>query len=180
MLNNETLRQYFSNGIGYDRFFDEISRKNYTSQPNYPPYNILKIDDFQYLIELAVAGFSKDDLIVECANDILTVAGSKDENTVEHEYIHKGIGARLFCRKFTISPDVVIKNVALENGLLKVLLERIVPEHKKPKKLTIGDKLEIESRTVTDDQLLFENDDMEVLQNAPNFNINPPRTSEVG
>ena len=152
---NDAFRQYTTHGIGLDRFFDEITRKNYTSQPNYPPYNIVKNEEYQYLLELAVAGFSENDLSVEFADDTLKVSGTKEENTVEREYLHKGIGARHFARTFMMSPDVVVKTAALEDGLLKILLERIVPEHKRPKSIQITNDLKIDSK-VSDEKLLLE------------------------
>ena len=167
MLNDELFRKYTTHGIGLDRFFDEITKKNFTAQPNYPPYNIVRVDDYKYLLELAVAGFAEKDLSIEFADDILRISGNKEDNTVEREYLHKGIGARQFARTFTLSPDVVVQTAALENGLLRILIERIVPEHKKPKSIAITNDLKIDTR-ISDNQLLMEG------------TTTPPRTSEVG
>jgi len=146
---------FTSHGIGLDRLFNEISRRSAGGDPKYPPYNIVKLDTYRFLVELAVAGFSDKELKVEFADDLLKVSGNKDENTVEREYIHRGISARSFARSFVLSPDVKIGDVALEDGMLKIMMERELPDHKKPRTLEIKKHLEIES-SVPDQELLTE------------------------
>lgn len=132
--------------VGFDETFNRLAKfhddvtKNI---PNYPPYNIKKVDDNKYVIELAVAGFAKHELELELEDSVLTVKGqsSLDSLTadgVDQTYLYKGISDRAFARKFNLADTVEIKNAEYINGMLKVFLERIIPEHKKPKKIEIA------------------------------------------
>jgi molecular chaperone IbpA len=105
--------------------------------PTYPPYNIKKVDENKYVIEMAVAGFGRQDLELELKEDVLTVTGrtGTDEAT---EYLYKGIADRAFTRQFTLADTVIVKNADLINGMLKIWLERFIPEEKKPKKIVIN------------------------------------------
>lgn len=105
--------------------------------PTYPPYNIKKINDTTYIIEMAVAGFGKQDLEVELQDGTLTIKGNVTSD--EADYIYKGIAERAFTRQFTLADTIEIKNADLINGMLKIWLERFIPEEKKPKKIPIGD-----------------------------------------
>ena len=106
-----------------------------TIQSNYPPYNIRKTAKDNYAIDVALAGFSKNDVEVEFEDNLLTVrtkqVNKSEENNVDGEIIHKGISQRQFVRSFTIADDVMVNGAALKDGLLTVSCERIVPEHKK-------------------------------------------------
>jgi molecular chaperone IbpA len=140
----------------FDRFFvgmDQYTKKltNIAEQSsklaqNFPPYNIKKIDDSVYLIELAVAGFDESDIDIELANGTLTIKGnvkpSEDyrEDNGEYAfpvYVHKGIAQRSFTRQFTLADNVEVKGADLQNGMLRVTLEAIIPESKKPRKIAI-------------------------------------------
>ena len=110
--------------------------------PGYPPYNIVKNDENNYTIELAVAGFGKQNLEIELANNTLIVKGgstNEDINPVDQpvEYIWKGIADRFFTRKFTLADSVEVKNAEYINGMLKIFLENVVPDSKKPRKVDI-------------------------------------------
>jgi molecular chaperone IbpA len=126
--------------IGFDRMFDSLtSASGYTQQTNYPPYNIIKKSDTEFLIEVAIAGFSKDDVEVRMAENRLNISSidlknSEMDNT---EYLHKGISARSFKRAFTLSDDVVVKEANMENGILSIAMERVIPEDKKPRTIKI-------------------------------------------
>lgn len=114
---------------------------------NYPPYNIVKVDDNKYVIELAVAGFGKHNLELELQDGTLTISGKSNVDDLEKlgldtAYLYKGIADRTFTRKFTLADTVEIKNAELVNGMLKVWLENIIPDHKKPKKIDITDVAE--------------------------------------
>ena len=124
--------------IGFDRMFDTLFDEN-VSTTNYPPYNIVKVDDEHYAIQIAVAGFSKDDIEIESKENTLVVkTKEKNEELVDDTtYLHKGISNRAFTRSFTIADDVVVKGATYENGLLNVELERIIPEEKKPRMIKI-------------------------------------------
>lgn len=125
--------------IGFDRMFDKLFDEAYVSTPSYPPYNIVKTDDEHYAIQIAVAGFSKDDIEIESKDNSLVIKTKekKEELVDDVTYLHKGISARAFTRSFTIADDVVVKGATYENGLLNVELERIIPEEKKPRLIEI-------------------------------------------
>ena len=133
--------------VGYDGMIKRMADAHTIlakSIPNYPPYNIAKVDDNKYVIEMAVAGFGKQNLDIEIANGTLTIAGhttmdDQVNNGVNNQYLYKGIADRSFARTFNIADTVEIKNAELFNGMLKVWLENIIPEHKKSKKIEIND-----------------------------------------
>ena len=131
--------------IGFDDMFDQfenmLGNGHLTMQSNYPPYNIRKTGKDNYAIELALAGFSKDDVEVEFEGNLLTVRTkqvNKSENdNSEGEIIHKGISQRQFARSFTIADDVKVGEAQLKDGLLTISCERVIPEHKKKKLIKI-------------------------------------------
>ena len=130
--------------IGFDDMFDQfesmLGNGGLSTQSNYPPYNIRKAGKDQYAIELAIAGFNRDDVEVEYENNLLTVKTKKVDKTVEKdgdEIIHKGISQRLFSRSFTIADDVKVNSAELKDGLLTINCEKIVPEQKKKKLIPI-------------------------------------------
>ena len=126
--------------IGFEDFFDKFGKLYNTTTSLYPPYNIKKTGENTYVIELAVAGFTKQNIELTLENDILTVKGeiSSDEENTDN-IIFKGIADRAFVRKFTLADTVEVKNADLLNGMLKIWLERIIPEHKKPRNIEIND-----------------------------------------
>ena len=123
--------------IGFDRLFDELGRTFANSKAeNYPPYNIIKVDEHNWAIQVAVAGFGEDELDVEFKDNILTITGEKQEKD-EQEYLHRGISARTFTRTFTLNDNVKIQGATVVNVILAVSLEHIVPDEQKPKKIAI-------------------------------------------
>ena len=131
--------------IGFDDMFDQfenmLGNGNLTMQSNYPPYNIRKTGKDHYAIEVALAGFNKNDVEVEFEDNLLTVrtkqVDKSDGKNVDGEIIHKGISQRQFARSFTIADDVKVSGAELKDGLLTVSCERIVPEHKKKKQMQL-------------------------------------------
>ena len=129
--------------VGFDSIFEEFDRmlestERYNS--NYPPYNIRKLNDNDYKIEVALAGYSKDDIELELKDNTLSVRNKAKEKVINENgngVIHKGISTRQFERSFTISEDIKVKNAELKNGLLNIDLERIVPDEKKPRLIDI-------------------------------------------
>ena len=123
--------------IGFDNMFEQLSRVRQIPQTNYPPYNIRKgkVED-TFLIELAVAGFSEDDLTITVKENNLTVVGDLGEK--DSGFVHQGISQRKFSRNFVLADDVVIKGSDLSNGILTIYAERIVPEEKKARTIEIG------------------------------------------
>tara|TARA_A100001011_G_scaffold397141_1_gene497226 strand:+ start:631 stop:1122 length:492 start_codon:yes stop_codon:yes gene_type:complete len=131
--------------IGFDDMFDQfesmLGNGHLTMQSNYPPYNIRKTGKDNYAIEVALAGFSKDDVEVEFEDNLLTVrtkqVDKSEDKSSEGEIIHKGISQRQFARSFTIADDVKVGEAQLKDGLLTISCEKIVPEHKKKKLIKI-------------------------------------------
>jgi len=124
--------------IGFDKFFKDLLdvNENLTKLPGYPPYNIKKTADNTYVIELAVSGFGRQDIEITMENNILTVKGNLQSDDANN-YIFKGIADRAFTRNFTLADSVEIKNAEMLNGMLKIWLERLIPEEKKPKTIPI-------------------------------------------
>ena len=125
--------------IGFDdvfNTFETLSTSNNFSS-TYPPYDIVKIDDYKYNVELAVAGFSKNDIQVDYADNTLTIESKKEKETEDENFIHKGISKRYFKKSFTIADDVIVNGAELKDGLLTIELEKILPEGKKPKTIEI-------------------------------------------
>lgn len=124
--------------IGFDRMFNELNRTFANSRAdNYPPHNVVKLDETHYVIEVAVAGFSETEIDVELKENVLTVKGEQTKTDKEIEYLHKGISARNFTRTFTLADNMEVRGATVKNGILAVALEQIVPEEQKPKKIQI-------------------------------------------
>lgn len=124
--------------IGFDRIFNEMGRTFANGKvDNYPPYNIVQLDDTHYVIEVAVAGFEEDELDVEIKDQNLIVKGAKAAKDTEVTYAHKGISTRNFERHFTLNPDIQVRAATVKNGILAIALEHIIPEEQKPKKIAI-------------------------------------------
>jgi molecular chaperone IbpA len=131
--------------LGFDKFFDDVERLMsmdvQKSVSNFPPHNILKLDESRYIVELAVAGFSKDEIEISVEEGTLTVKGEKDEKESNVQYLHKGIGTRSFTKTLTIADTIEVKGAEFKDGILRIGLENIIPEHKKPRKIAIGENL---------------------------------------
>ncbi len=127
--------------VGFDRHFDRLwdYATHQAESTGYPPYNIQKTEDFKYEIEMALAGFEKKDLEIMFEDGCLTVKSVKDkEKGATDDYtIYKGISQRNFTRKFTLADEVVVNGAELKNGMLRIELERIVPEEKKPRLIEV-------------------------------------------
>lgn len=123
--------------IGFDSILNKLNTAN-TAGTNYPPYNIVKHGDDGYVIELAVAGFGEDDLDITLHDDTLTIKGETKSVNEDTNYLHRGIAARGFSRKFTLADTIEVLGAQIYNGMLQVKLQNIIPESKKPKKIAIG------------------------------------------
>jgi len=137
----DNFNQLTPYAVGFDRIFDNLSRyagDNITST-GFPPYNIRKEGDYNYVIELALAGFGKKDIEVEVADGTLSVRSIKEngEDDSKEIPVYRGISYRRFERKFTMADDIVVNDAKLENGMLTVELERVVPEEKKPRLISV-------------------------------------------
>ena len=128
--------------VGFDSVFDHFEsmfNESPSLHTNYPPYDILKTDEHSYVIELAVAGFSKKDIEVTVENGVLTVESDREGNVENsgQEIIHRGISKRYFKKSFSISDDVEIRGAELKDGLLRISMEKIIPESRKRKEISI-------------------------------------------
>jgi len=126
------LERFMGLSVGFDSLFNRIP--TVAQQDNgYPPYNIRKVDDYIYVIEIALAGFSERNIEVEVADGVLSVRSKEDKDTVETEYVHRGIARRAFSRTWTLSDDMIVNGAEFQNGLLNINLEKVVPDEKKPR-----------------------------------------------
>ena len=132
MILNQTL--------GFENFIRDVESILNDTKPvtNFPPHNIIKLDDNKYVVELAVAGFGKDEIDIQVQENTLTIKGEKSEGTPNLEYLHRGIGTRSFTKTITIADTIEVKGAEYKDGILRIGLENIVPEHKKPRKIEIS------------------------------------------
>ena len=122
--------------IGFDRMFDSLNEVSRLNTSNFPPYNIRKLKDGKYLVELALAGFSKEDLKCELQDGVLTIEAKKENKDVDN-LIHQGIASRSVLRKFTLSEYVKVDDADFKDGMLKIKLYEDLPESKRPKAIKI-------------------------------------------
>ncbi len=126
--------------VGFDELFDHFNNTlEYTvkQQTSYPPYNINKVDDLNYQIEMALAGFNKKDIEIKSADSQLTIKSVDNDDKDEKETIHRGISKRKFSRTFTLAEDIKVNGAELKDGMLLIDLEKVVPEEKKPRTIDI-------------------------------------------
>ena len=124
----ELMEKINKNSIGLDDYFDRFFNSDFP-QSNYPPYNLIQLNNHESTLEIALAGFKKDQLQVFTEFGKLYVQGSKEESKVDGEFIHKGLAQRSFQRVWTVTDDTKVGSVKFEDGLLTVELNKIVPEH---------------------------------------------------
>lgn len=127
---------YFRSTVGFDQLFNRLEQA-VDAGNGYPPYNIERTDETHYRISVAVAGFGEKDLNVEVRDGVLTLTGKRDE-AEKQSYLHQGIAGRAFERRFQLAEHVEVRAAKLENGLLHIDLERVVPEEKKPRRIAIN------------------------------------------
>jgi len=144
MTTTFSLSPLFRSSVGFDRFNDlfESLRTTDEAAPSYPPYNIEKHGEDRYGITMAVAGFNEDNLTITVNQDRITVAGRKEEQSehAEVDYLYKGISSRAFERTFRLDDHMKVVNAELKDGLLKIALQREVPEEQKPRTIAINGK----------------------------------------
>ena len=131
-------------GVGFDSMLDRVTSEFFTDSfqgtQNFPPYNIIKRDEITYDIEMAVAGFSQEDLEIDYADNVLTVSSKETEpfkDSKEPEYVHRGIAVRKFTKKFQLADDVIVVDASMKNGMLIIAMEKVVPEGKKKRTIKI-------------------------------------------
>ena len=134
----DNFNQLTPYAVGFDRVFDTLNRyvDNNVNSTGFPPYNIRKEGEYSYVIEMALAGFGKEDIQVEVAESTLSIRSVK-ENAEDDSTQYRGISYRRFERKFTLADDLVVNSANLENGMLYIDIERVVPEEKKPRLIAV-------------------------------------------
>ena len=134
----DNFNQLTPYAVGFDRVFDTLNRyvDNNVNSTGFPPYNIRKDGEYNYVIEMALAGFGKEDIQVEVAESTLSIRSVK-ENPEDDATQYRGISYRRFERKFTLADDLVVNSANLENGMLYIDIERVVPEEKKPRLIAV-------------------------------------------
>ena len=135
----DNFNQLTPYAVGFDRVFDQLGRyANDKTSVGFPPYNIRKEGEYNFVIEMALAGFGKKDIEVEVADGTLSIRSVKEEDSdLDGNQLYRGIAYRKFERKFTLADAVVVNGAKLENGMLLVELERVVPEEKKPRLISV-------------------------------------------
>lgn len=128
--------------VGFDEHFNRLSKlhSDVSKAANYPPYNIRKLSEVDYVVEIAAAGFNEKDFEITVERDMLIVTGKALDEAVEEkfvEFLHRGIAKRAFTRTFALDEYIEVKSASFVNGILSVYLEKIIPEHKQPKKIAI-------------------------------------------
>ena len=135
----QDLQKMMGFSVGFDSIFDRFFDMDTTRDSGYPPYNIRKINEAQYVIEIALAGFSKEDIEVEVTEGNLAIRSKEEKETDEDDsFVHKGIAKRSFLRSFTLSDDIIVKGADLKDGMLIINLEKVIPDEKKPRLIQIG------------------------------------------
>ncbi len=123
--------------IGFDHIFNELERISSHAKDAYPPHNVVRVNDKLYTVELAVAGFTEDDLSIELKDHVLTVKGDRERRRPEEQYIHRGISTRKFVKSFRLSEYTEVTGAALRNGILAIELEVKLPDEQLPKQIKI-------------------------------------------
>ena len=138
MTNLKAFGQFSPFSVGFDEIFNTLHRAS-IPQSNYPPYDILKEDD-KYIIRIAIAGFKKSDVDIEIEDNTLTVSVSHEDNTAitKEEFLHKGISNREFYKSFALAEYVEVKKATMSDGILRIMLEKNIPDNEKPKKIKIS------------------------------------------
>ena len=128
------------NALGFESFFDEMNRFLTSEEVNsgYPPHNLIKVGDDKYLVEIAVSGFMQDELDVSIKDGYLIIKGEKAQKEEDVSYIYKGIGTRNFTKSFKIADTINVVGAEIKDGILRIALVNVVPEHMRERKIEIG------------------------------------------
>ena len=138
MTNIKAFGQFSPFSVGFDDIFSTLQRASIPSS-NYPPYDILKEDD-KYIIRIAIAGFKKSEVDIELDNNTLTVSICRKDKTgiQKAEFLHKGISSKEFYKSFALAEHVEVKKATMSDGILRIMLEKNIPENERPKKIKIS------------------------------------------
>lgn len=124
--------------IGFDNMLKQLEHISQHAKDSYPPYNLLQLDEHTYTIELAVAGFSKENLEIEIKDKVLTVEGSRERKRPDDMFVYRGISSKKFSRSFRLSEYAEVVGADLRDGILTISIEVKLPEQEKPKRINIG------------------------------------------
>jgi molecular chaperone IbpA len=134
----DSLHRALQTAVGYDRLFDNLYRRHSEQiQPTFPPYNIVKLGDSAYAIELAVAGYDPEGINVELVKGELVIRGDMGDGDQENTFLHHGIAGRSFVRTFALADTMEVKGASMKNGILRIALEHVIPEEDKPKTIPV-------------------------------------------
>ena len=144
--------------VGFDSILNELDTLLNAQTPvsTFPPHNIIKLDDYQYVVELAIAGFNKQEVTITLKDALLEIKGQKNPEDSEIQYLHKGIGTRSFIKTIRLADTVEVKGADFKDGILRIALENVIPDAKKPRNIEIGDFLPVLKSK--EKELLVEND----------------------
>jgi len=139
---NVSFGPIWPQSIGFESILKEV--EDLLASPvnqSFPPHNIIKVDDYQYIVELAIAGFNKQEVTITLKDSILEIKGQKNPEDPEVQYLHKGIGTRSFIKTIKLADTVEVRGADFKDGILRVALENVIPESKKPRTIEIGDSI---------------------------------------
>ena len=145
MTNTQSIVYPRSGFIGFDHIFDQLENIHKHAKDTYPPHNVVKDDEFRFCLELAVAGFKEDHIDIEVKDHVLTIKGDRPQRREQDRYVHKGISARNWKKSFRLSEYTEVIGADLQDGILTVDLEVVLPKEKQPRKISIGKNEEIEN-----------------------------------
>lgn len=136
-----TYQPLYHSTLGFDTILadlERLTRSHYVENDKYPPHNIIKINDYEYIVEMSIAGFTKDDIDIMVENNILSIKGEQKKENSNYNYIHKGIATRSFSKSIKLLETVEVKNAEIVDGILRIYLVNIIPESKLPKRIEIN------------------------------------------
>ena len=139
---NVSFGPIWPQSIGFESILKEV--EDLLAAPvnqSFPPHNIIKVDDYSYIVELAIAGFAKQEVTITLKDSTLEIKGQKNPEDPEVQYLHKGIGTRSFIKTITLADTVEVRGAEFRDGILRIALENVIPESKKPRQIEIGDSI---------------------------------------
>jgi molecular chaperone IbpA len=153
---NVSFGPIWPSSVGFDNIINELDALMHAQTPTstFPPHNIIKVDEYQYIVELAIAGFNKQEVTITLKDALLEIKGQKNPEE-EVQYLHKGIGTRSFIKTIKLADTVEVRGAEFKDGILRIALENVVPESKKPRTIEIGDSLTLVTK---EKELLVEDD----------------------
>jgi molecular chaperone IbpA len=153
---NVSFGPIWPSSVGFDNIINELDALLNAQTPasTFPPHNIIKVDEYQYIVELAIAGFNKQEVTITLKDALLEIKGQKNPEE-EVQYLHKGIGTRSFIKTIKLADTVEVRGAEFKDGILRIALENVVPESKKPRTIEIGDSLTLVTK---EKELLVEDD----------------------